>query len=63
MLRHVHSVLPALGAEQAGAVAGVVVLQHGRRVAPGVAGAGCVPHGPPALPARSERLPRQRLVA
>ena len=56
-------VSPPLGAEQASAVAGVVVLQHGGRVAPGVPRAGRVPHGCPALPALCYGLPRQRLVA
>lgn len=58
MLRQLQALLPPLGAEKTGAVAGVVVLQHGGRVAPGVARAGQVSHGRPALPARSERLLR-----
>lgn len=62
-LRQVEVLSPPLRAEQAGAVAGVVVLQHGGRVPPGVPGAGRVPHSGPALPARRDGLPCQRLVA
>lgn len=52
----------ALWGLQAGAVAGVVVLQHGLGIAPGVAGERGVAHGQPPLPPARHGLPRRHLI-